>query len=108
MTYHVAFTEKAIKQTKKYHKGDIQEIMSLVKESLSENPTNRGKFFGRSVYTNLLYYEKRLYRDGGLRFYYTIQEGTIIVSEIEYDGRVNVEGMSKKQNQKNVTRGLGL
>jgi len=106
--YFVNFTETAIKHLKKINKHKSDAYIKLIKESLKDNPTQRGKFYGRSAITNLLYFEKKIYTDGGLRFYYTINDGVVIVSDVEYLGQVNVDDVSNKNTQTRVTKRLGL
>jgi len=105
--YNVEFTESSIKQMKKL-KLDFDEFKMLLSNDLQENPEDRGKFYARSRITGLLYFEKRYYRNGGLRFFYTVSHGTIIISDVEYDGRVIVRGSANKKSQDKLARDLGL
>jgi hypothetical protein len=106
--YFVQFTETAKKQLIKINKFKADEYEQEIKDSLKENPTNRGKFFGRSSKTNLLYFEKRIFSDGGLRFFYTVVNGVVIVAEVEYEGEVRVDATANKKSQNKRKRDLDL
>ncbi len=106
--YAVQFTGVAISELQKVFRGDIEDTKKMIVQKLKEHPSDRGKFFGRSVKTGLLYFEIRFYRGKGVRVFYTISKGIIIVSEVEKEGVVEVSGASTKKNVKNVSRRLGL
>jgi mRNA-degrading endonuclease RelE of RelBE toxin-antitoxin system len=106
--YHVVFTEKAYKELIKINKHKAEYYKERIIESLQEHPTDRGKFYGRSETTRLIFFEKRVYTDGGLRFFYTVLEGKITIIEIEYEGKVTIEGSANKNTQDDVADRLGL
>jgi hypothetical protein len=87
---------------------NVNEYITTLKQDLSENPTDRAKFYSRSAYTGLLYFEKRYYREGGLRFFFTVKEGVVIVANVEKQGTVNLDGVANKKTQKHVSKRLGL
>jgi len=106
--YFVNFTKTAWDELYKINKHKAQEYVDKIKEDLSVNPTDRGKYYGRSTLTNLLYFEKRIYSDGGLRFFYTVNEGVVLVAGVEFEGESKIQGVANKKSQKKVAKRLGL
>jgi len=105
--FFVEFTETAKKEIKKL--GSVGEkIHETLKKELQTNPTDRGKFFGRSKQTGLLYWEKKFYRGAGYRAYYTVIKGVVTIEDIEYLGRTRVDRVTKKSQQSKTQRDLSI
>lgn len=104
----VEFSKDVEKDISKLNKNIADEILDILKRELSNNPTTKGKIIGKSIYTGLIYWEKRFYRDGGFRAYYTIVRGVITIEKIEYEGRVNISRITKKKEQKQTLKYLGI
>ena len=101
--YFVQFTKSSFKDLKNNDK-----LKEKIQNDLSTNPSHRSKIFGRSKTTGLLYFEKRYYYNGGIRVYFTIQEGTIIITEVEYEGEIEIHRISNKNTQNKIGKSLGV
>lgn len=75
----------------------IQVDKALI--SLKYYPETKGKNLG-SLYSGVVFYEKRISAGGGIRIYYSVLPGIVIVDKIEYEGVVPVHKVGTKKTQR--------
>jgi len=106
--YFVDFSEKAKEDLNGFQHNIAEYIEKILRKELQDNPTNKGRYLGKSQLTRLTYWEKRFFAHGGFRAYYTISNGDVTIEMIIYDGKVIVDRVSNKKDQKKMLKRLGI
>lgn len=89
--YYLDRTDNFEKQLKKFSKH-TQAIILKRTEKLKTNPEHRGKFVGTTL-LGLKLFELRFNLTGGgagIRVYYIVVGGVVIIEEIVYEGRIKI------------------
>ncbi len=99
MFYFRVITKEKVEKFLKKLTPEIKKQIDKAIKSLRIDPMRKGKILG-SLYSGLVFFEKRIYAGGGYRIYYTVDERNIIICDIEYLGIVDVELVGSKKTQK--------
>jgi len=106
MTFYVLMKEEAYFFLERLDKSIREQIQKEI-VSLKFNPIRKGKFF--FSFGGVVYFEKRIFSGDGYRIYYTINDDSVVIASIEYEGTVNIPRIGNKKTQKKdakVLRGL--
>jgi len=103
MAFYLEISENAKKQIRRLPSDVEKRVLSKLSE-LKDNP-RIGKPLIRSKKFGTMLWEVRLFSPG-LRIYYTIHEGVIIIENIDYAGKVRIHCMGDKRSQRRDIDGL--
>lgn len=106
--FFVEITTRAEKDLNRLPNDIAEDIKRILKKELQENPTSKGKFFGKSERTGLAYWEKVFMRGPGYRAYYTIIKGVVTVEILKIEGTCRVDRITTKKEQEKTKDYLGI
>lgn len=98
MDYYVHLKENAQRFLDKLDKTVRVEVYKAL-VSLKVEPMRKGKCLG-SLNSGVPFFEKRIFAGGGIRIYYAVLMGKVVVMELEYAGKVEVHRIGNKKSQK--------
>lgn len=97
MQFYVDIREGAKRFVGKLDHSIQIQVEEAIK-NLGTNPMSQGKPLG-STNSGVPFYEKRIMAGGGIRIYFSVLVGRVIVDEIIFDGRVPLYRIGNKKSQ---------
>ena len=104
MMYYIQLKGNVVRFLDKLDKNTRIQIDKAITE-LKYDPQTKGKFIG-SLYSGIVFYEKRIKAGGGIRIYFSVMPEMVTINKIEYEGLVPVHKIGTKKTQKKDIRNL--